>query len=78
MSEMATGSRIEDQERGAEGIIDSGHSRFDIRRSADTHLVSSEQENKKPRLLSKQRLSLQLGGESGIRTPDLRIMIPSL
>jgi hypothetical protein len=33
---------------------------------------------KKPLNLSEQRLFLQTGGESGIRTPDLRIMIPSL
>jgi hypothetical protein len=35
-------------------------------------------ENKKAAVLSEQRLSLETGGESGIRTPDLRIMIPSL
>jgi hypothetical protein len=33
---------------------------------------------KKPLTLSDQRLFLETGGESGIRTPDLRIMIPSL
>jgi hypothetical protein len=31
---------------------------------------------KKPLTLSDQRLFLETGGESGIRTPDLRIMIP--
>jgi hypothetical protein len=34
-------------------------------------------EMKKPLFREKQRL-LAFGGESGIRTPDLRIMIPSL
>jgi hypothetical protein len=32
---------------------------------------------KKPLILAEQRL-FAFGGESGIRTPDLRIMIPSL
>ncbi|SPA28932.1 hypothetical protein CBM2637_A70116 [Cupriavidus taiwanensis] len=34
--------------------------------------------SKKPRTLTGTRLSLETGGESGTRTPDLRIMIPSL
>jgi hypothetical protein len=33
---------------------------------------------KKPLNLAEQRLFLEAGGESGTRTPDLRIMIPSL
>jgi hypothetical protein len=33
---------------------------------------------KKPLFREKQRLFFEAGGESGIRTPDLRIMIPSL
>jgi hypothetical protein len=35
-------------------------------------------ENKKAAVLVGQRLFLEAGGESGTRTPDLRIMIPSL
>jgi acyl-CoA thioesterase FadM len=35
-------------------------------------------EKQKAAVLLEQRLLLETGGESGIRTPDLRIMIPSL
>jgi hypothetical protein len=35
-------------------------------------------QREKPLTLADQRLSFEAGGESGIRTPDLRIMIPSL
>jgi hypothetical protein len=40
--------------------------------------LNARSKRKKAAVLSEQRLFLQTGGESGIRTPDLRIMIPSL
>ncbi|CAG9198621.1 hypothetical protein PSAB6_190138 [Paraburkholderia sabiae] len=47
------------------------------RSSIDLWFFQAALEMKKPLFREKQRL-LAFGGESGIRTPDLRIMIPSL